>query len=367
MKIEIILPYKEIFSEKKASAVSITVKNSMKFSKYKKNILVYGQDTVNPFYKKNFVGIKTNKLLHFGNNLSIIKNFIKLTKKNKSKSLIEIHNRPYLFNYLVKYKSNNPIIIYYHNNPLDMKGSKTVAERKKIINNAAGIIFVSHYLKKQFLSGINYKPKNIHVLPNGIEKNITKIPKKQKIVMFVGRLVEEKGAHIFVEAIENLLKQFPNWKFYIIGASKAGQTKLNSTYEKKLINLFLNYGAQANYLGFISNAEVKKFMKASSILVVPSVWDEPFGLTAIEGLASAQAVIGSANGGLKEILKDSGILINNINSKKLESKLKMLMNNNLKLLDYQNKALKNFKYDQKNISFKQDLLREKIFNNFINK
>ena len=40
MKIEIILPYKEIFSEKKASAVSITVKNSMKFSKYKKNILI---------------------------------------------------------------------------------------------------------------------------------------------------------------------------------------------------------------------------------------------------------------------------------------------------------------------------------------
>jgi len=103
MKIDIILPYKEIFSRSKASSVSITIKNSMKFSQYKNEISVYGQYTENPIFKKNFIGIKTNRFLHGGNNLSIIKNYLKISKNKKGDNkIIEIHNRPYLFNFLVK-------------------------------------------------------------------------------------------------------------------------------------------------------------------------------------------------------------------------------------------------------------------------
>ena len=50
MKIDIILPYKEIFSETKASAVSLTVKNAIEYSEFKSNIKVYGQTTKNPFF-----------------------------------------------------------------------------------------------------------------------------------------------------------------------------------------------------------------------------------------------------------------------------------------------------------------------------
>ena len=88
MKIDIILPYKEIFSENKASAVSLTVKNSFEFSKFKKKIIIYGQHTNEPFYKKNFIGIKPRRLIHFGNNLSIVKQYIKLTKNNDNKKII---------------------------------------------------------------------------------------------------------------------------------------------------------------------------------------------------------------------------------------------------------------------------------------
>ena len=52
MKIDIILPYKEVFSQSKASSVSITIKNSMKYSQYKNEISVYVQYTDNPIFKK---------------------------------------------------------------------------------------------------------------------------------------------------------------------------------------------------------------------------------------------------------------------------------------------------------------------------
>ena len=151
MKIDIILPYKEVFSQSKASSVSITIKNSMKYSQYKNEISVYGQYTDNPIFKKNFIGIKTNRFLHGGNNISIVKNYLKICQHAKEdKKIIEIHNRPYLFNYLIK-KINLPVILYYHNDPLTMTGSKSVEERKKIIKNAGGIVFVSSYIKDGFL------------------------------------------------------------------------------------------------------------------------------------------------------------------------------------------------------------------------
>ena len=73
MNIDIILPYKEIFSKKKASAVSLTVKNSMEYSEFKSKINIYGQFTNIPFTKENFIGIKVNKIFNFGKNRSILK------------------------------------------------------------------------------------------------------------------------------------------------------------------------------------------------------------------------------------------------------------------------------------------------------
>ena len=368
MKIDIILPYKEIFSEQAASAVSLTVKNSMEFSKFKKNISIYGQYTSKPFYLKQFVGIKTNRIFHFGNNLSIVKNYIKLFKlKNNNNLLIEIHNRPYLFNYLINSLPSMPIILYYHNDPITMKGSKLKKEREKILEKAAGIIFVSEYIKNQFLKGISSTSSKIYVLPNGIKRNLNKMPKKNKQIMFVGRLVKEKGVHIFVKAIRELFNEFEDWEYCIIGTSKAGQKILRTNYEKEVINTFLKYGKKAKYFGFLANSKVKTIMNSSTILVVPSIWDDPFPLSALEGLASGQVVIASERGGLPEMLKHTGILIKNINVENLKSTLKELMINEEKLLYYQNKVWKNFKYDQENISKKQDLIREEILSKFSNK
>ena len=64
-KIDIILPYKELFTSNGASAVSISVKNSIQYSKNKKNITIYGQYVEKPFTGFNFVGIKAKKFLQY--------------------------------------------------------------------------------------------------------------------------------------------------------------------------------------------------------------------------------------------------------------------------------------------------------------
>ena len=363
-KIDIILPYKELFSSNGASAVSISVKNSILQSKFKKNINVYGQFVRTPFSDINFNGFYANKIIHLSNNLSILKQYLKKTKTDKTKKIIEIHNRPYLLNHLLKKKIKQCVVLYFHNDPLTMKGSKTVNDRLNILRNASGIIFVSKFLKEKFLEGINERFENIFIIPNSLDKNlnIKKINKLKKI-LYVGRIVEEKGVHIYVDAIKNLSKKYRDWKFIIIGSSKLGYNT-KSIYEKKIISSISRLDINIEYLGYTSNELVKKIMSESSILVIPSIWEEPFGITAIEGLSNKMALISSKVGGLKEIVEGKGILIKDISEKKLQKELENLINNPEKIIKYQNLSWKNYLFDQKKISVLQDGIRESILDKF---
>ena len=91
--------------------------------------------------------------------------------------IIEIHNRPVLLNYVLNNLNKRYPINIFSNNPLDMKGSKTLLERKMIVKNVHQIYCVSRYIKNKFLTGFNYIPSNVHVLYNGVERNLKKFPK----------------------------------------------------------------------------------------------------------------------------------------------------------------------------------------------
>lgn len=365
MKIDIILPFKEIFSSDKASAVSLTIKNSAEFSEFKKDIRIFGQKTDTPFKNFNFFGIKVNKFLHLGNNRSILVNYLKFNNKDFSnKKIIEFHNRPYLFNNVINKKIKDPITLHFHNDPRTMKGSKSSKERIFIATNAAAVYFVSEYIKNCFLDGINQNFQNLFVLPNGIQRRLLKQPKKIKQILFVGRLVPEKGCHLFVEAIKDIVNDFPDWKFKIIGTPKAGENNFNLSYAKKLINDFKLLGKNVEYLGFIANEKVNKILEKTSILVVPSIWQEPFALTALEGISNGAVVIASKVGGMSEMLKNSGFLIKDINSFKLRKVIKSFLLNEKLLNQYKNKSWNNYIYNQTDLAKKQDSFRKDIMRKY---
>ena len=105
-------------------------------------------------------------------------------------------------------------------------------------------------------------------------------------------------------------------------------------------------------------------MKTSSIIVIPSIWEEPFGLVAAEAMSNGMSIIASKVGGMPEIIGDNGILIENINYKKLRKKLIELMRNNSLRESYQKKAWKNFKLSSALSSKKLEDYRRIIFQNY---
>ena len=104
-------------------------------------------------------------------------------------------------------------------------------------------------------------------------------------------------------------------------------------------------------------------MKSASIIIIPSIWEEPFGLVAAEAMSNGIAIIASDIGGIPEILKKNGILIKNINQKKLQDELEKLMNNSSKIKNLQKLSWNNFEHTSKNSSEKLDDYRSRILLN----
>ncbi len=362
MSINIILPYKEKFTKNKASSVSITVRNNFEFSKYKKSIRIFGQWVENPMYEKNFFGIKKHWNFLKSKNENIANQMCKMiNSENGIKQIIEIHNRPYLVN-LIKSKisTSHKLTLFLHNDPKEMKGSKSITDRQEILSKSDKIYCVSQYIRNRFLEGLPKKSKKVVVLYNGVKRFKTKPKLKQKQVIYVGRIVKDKGVHLFVNAISEIYDNFHDWNFKIIGSPKLGINKFDK-FSCKIKNDFEGLGSRAKMVGFVNSTDLKKIMKKSSIIVIPSIWEEPFGLVAAEAMSNAIAIIASRVGGLSEIVRKSGILLSNINERKICQKLKLLMNNPNLLSSYQKISFENLMFDSKITSSILDQYRDSLF------
>ena len=182
MKIAILLPYKENFSPEYPGAVSLFVNETSKISKYKKNIIVFGNTNFKKKFNLKYLNINLLKKNLLSQTKEYVNKFSRIQKKYNV-SLIEVHNRPSYILQLKK-KFNKIFSLYFHNDPLSMDGSKTIEERKKLLKICYKIIFNSNWSKKRFLEGLENKFVNSNKLVvffQSAKKNDISILKKKKI------------------------------------------------------------------------------------------------------------------------------------------------------------------------------------------
>jgi glycosyltransferase involved in cell wall biosynthesis len=117
---------------------------------------------------------------------------------------------------------------------------------------------------------------------------------EEKIVLFVGRLVYEKGVHVLVNAVPKILEKV-NAKFVIVG---------NGYMKEQLSNIVKNMGLahKVHFTGFVDDETLRKLQICADASVVPSLF-EPFGIVAIEAMAAKSPVVVSDTGGLSEIVE----------------------------------------------------------------
>jgi len=347
MKLSILLPYKENYSPDYPGAVSLFVKSTSNLSKYRKEITIYGSTDFKKKLSINYKNIKLSKQLLKSQSKEYVQKFYEIQKKTKP-DIIEIHNRPIYIKKLLEL--NTKLVLYFHNDPITMTGSKTTNERLELLSNCSKIIFNSEWSKKQFLKDLKtfyHKSKKLTVIHQSINKTKININNKKNIITFVGKLNSAKGYDIFGKTIVKILDKYPNWKSLVIG---------DEPREKHIF-----YHKNLKILGFQNHKKVLNIFAKTSIAVACSRWEEPFGRTSLEAASRGCAVIISNRGGLPETITN-GIILRNLNSDNLFSSIEKLIRNKKELKYLQDQSIKNFYLTDKYITNKIDSYRNTIFN-----
>lgn len=346
MKISILLPYKENYSPSYAGAVSIFINDVTKESIYNNDITIYGSTNFTKKLSKNYINIPLEKKFLISQSKDYVKKFIDI-QKNFKVDILEVHNRPIYIKDLLVIKTN--LVLYFHNDPISMIGSKSVNERLFLLEKCKIINFNSEWSKKQFLTdlpNIYVKSDKLKVIHQSTKKNTVNIEKKQKIISFVGKLNSAKGFDLFSKAIIKILDNFPEWKAYVAG----DEPREKIVVKHKNLKL----------LGFQKHADIIKLFKKTSIAVACSRWEEPFGRTSLEASSNGCAVIISNKGGLPETITN-GVILRKLNVESLYKEIKDLIINKNKLIQLQKSSYKNFYLTNEFISKKIDDYRHELF------
>lgn len=215
----------------------------------------------------------------------------------------------------LKYEYKLPMIATVHATEWGRHGgihgdtSKYIHEQEYWLTYEAWrIIVCSEFMKQEVNRYFNSPLNKVDVIYNGVEASKFEFEwseaerqqhraklalPEEKIVMYVGRFVREKGIQVLLNAASVVLSQEPNTKFLIVGGGN-----------RERFERFVHWaGLQDKVLftGFMANRSLHQLYRCADVAVFPSLY-EPFGIVALEGMAAGAPVVASDAGGLKEVV-----------------------------------------------------------------
>ncbi|WP_338817989.1 D-inositol-3-phosphate glycosyltransferase [Moorella thermoacetica] len=190
-----------------------------------------------------------------------------------------------------------------------------------LVNGADRLICCSRYMEEEIRR--LFQPRSeITVIPNGV-RPIPPVPpcRDSQTILFVGRLVVEKGVQVLLAALARLKRLYPGARLIVAGAGP---------YAGELQTMANNLGLadRVEFTGFVSEEVRNRLLARSRVAVFPSLY-EPFGIVALEAMAAGIPVIVSRTGGLAEVVEDNrtGLTFNPGDVADLERRLVTIFQN----------------------------------------
>jgi glycogen(starch) synthase len=171
---------------------------------------------------------------------------------------------------------------------------------------ADAVIVCSYYMRGHVADIFDIDERRIVVIPNGIDPSELRpagdlralrdkfAQPSEKLVLFVGRLVYEKGFQLALDALPGVVERVENVRFLVAG-SGTHEEELKAQSER------LGLSAHGSFLGWIGDDVLHSLYRIADLCVVPSIY-EPFGLVALEAMASGCPCIVADTGGLREVV-----------------------------------------------------------------
>lgn len=196
---------------------------------------------------------------------------------------------------------------------LHMQNSHLLSVPKRRLRNLGVdvVVFCSEFLRLEVQPYLPSTQKTL-VIPSGADESCfypgngqSRMNTKVPVVLFVGRLVADKGVHVFLDAMRQLEQKGITVKGRIVGCVEFGRN-VESDYlrilkERKPDNV--DFGE------YVSGDALGNEFREANIFCCPSVWNEPFGMVNVEAMACRVAVVASAVGGIPEIFREGGAML----------------------------------------------------------
>jgi glycogen(starch) synthase len=177
---------------------------------------------------------------------------------------------------------------------------------RRMVRQADRVITCSAYMRGHVAEVFGIEEARVTVVPNGVDPEdlqpVADLPRlrsryaapDERLVLLVGRLVYEKGFHLALDALPGVIERLGGVRFLVAGS---GTAEADLRAQARKLGL-LRHGA---FLGWIDDAELHSLYAIADLCVVPSLY-EPFGLVALEAMASGCPCIVADTGGLREVV-----------------------------------------------------------------
>src|SRR5829696_2432490 len=184
------------------------------------------------------------------------------------------------------------------------------AVERRMVRDADHVITCSHYMRRHVADAFGIPAAKITAIANGIDPSdlqpVADLPKlraryakpDERLILLVGRLVYEKGFHLALDALPGLLERLGNVRFLIAGSGTA-EAELKAQAER------LGLMEHGSFVGWTGDDELHSLYRIADLCLVPSIY-EPFGLVALEAMASGCPCIVADTGGLREVVPGGG-------------------------------------------------------------
>ena len=286
---------------------------------------------------------------------------IKLEENFELENFDIIHAHYWLSGLIAKQISeelNIPYVFTSHSLGVFLDGyNKERVDCEKIVMNSSSIITASSdYETNLIINNYNMDEKNIRKISPGIDREIFTYDsnlERENILLSVGRIQEQKRQIDVLKFIDNFRKIDTNFLCYFVGGPSG---KSGDEYLIQLKNVVkeLNIGSNIEFLGNLTQAEIKLLMNKSKLLIHTSQF-ETFGLVAIEANTMGVPVLTTNTGSLTEIIEHNknGYISSKLIDGKVNNFVKNLLTDDKKFNEIRSYCLENSKkYDWENTSKK---------------
>ncbi|HET8672422.1 MAG TPA: glycosyltransferase family 4 protein [Thermoleophilaceae bacterium] len=185
------------------------------------------------------------------------------------------------------------------------------AVERSMVRSADRVITCSNYMRGHVASTFGVSPRRVSMVPNGIDPrdldhvapDLDALRAKyaapdERLVLLVGRLVYEKGFHLALDALAGAIRRFGDVRFVVAGTGTAEAELKRQARRLRLM-------PHGTFLGWVGDDMLHSLYRVADLCVVPSIY-EPFGLVALEAMASGCLTIVADTGGLREVVPGDG-------------------------------------------------------------